>query len=74
MRWVHINLSGLPIFAKVRSTTYEIKPNWILIENTKGGKLRLIPMNKVVREELAALKQVDGADKWVFPMTANPAM
>jgi len=66
MRWEHVNFGALAVFLSVRGKEIEIKPNHLLVPDSKSGKPRLIPMNNEVRGELLRLKQDAGGDGFVF--------
>lgn len=66
MRWEHVNFGALAVFLSVRGKEIEIKPNHLLVPDSKSGKPRLIPTNKEVRGELLRLKQDAGGDGFVF--------
>lgn len=61
-----MSLGSLMVFLSVRGKEIEIKPNHLLVPDSKSGKPRLIPMNKEVRGELLRLKQEAEDEGFVF--------
>jgi integrase len=48
----HINFGRMPVTYVVKKETYAIRPGWLLIEKSKNGKVRMIPMSRRVRRVL----------------------
>jgi integrase len=71
LRVHHINFGNVSVFHRVNGKDEECPPNHFLVEKTKNGKPRMIPMNESVRSTLYDL--VDGAagDDFVFSFAKN---
>jgi hypothetical protein len=45
LRWEHVNLSGKVLTFVVKGETWEVRPGWLLIEKSKNGRPRCLPMS-----------------------------
>jgi integrase len=69
----HVNLSKAPLTFRVKGERIVLEPNWLLIEKTKNGKPRSIPLSSSVRQTLEMLCSDVTSDGYVFgnPMTGS---
>ena len=69
----HVNLSNVARILTVKGERIVVEPNWLLIEKTKNGKPRCIPMSKPVRTVLEVLCSDSTSDGYVFgnPQTGS---
>lgn len=62
----HINFGRMPVTYVVKKETYVIRPGWLLIEKSKNGKVRMIPMSRRVRRVLERLCMDETCGEYVF--------
>ncbi|HEX8474557.1 MAG TPA: site-specific integrase [Pyrinomonadaceae bacterium] len=66
LEWEHVNLSSVPRFIVVSGETWEIAPGWLLIERSKNGRPRALPMSGKARELLRTLNGDETRGRYVF--------
>ena len=71
LRFEQINFGQLPVFYPVNGKEVELRPNWLLVAESKSGKPRAIPMSPVVRETLLGLARDCGVEGEVFSYSRN---
>jgi integrase len=62
----HINLGQVPVTYVVKNETWVIRPGWLLIEKSKNGQPRTIPMSRRVRRVLERLYKDETCGEYVF--------
>jgi integrase len=62
----HINFGQVPVNYVVKNETWVIRPGWLLIEKTKNGQPRTIPMSRRVRGVLVRLCKDEARGEYVF--------
>lgn len=62
----HINFGQMPITYVVKKESWLIRPGWLLIEKSKNGQPRTIPMSRKVKRVLEGLCQNKTCDEYVF--------
>ena len=69
----HVNLGKTQRTFTVKGERIVLEPNWLLIEKTKNGKPRCIPVSQPVRNMLQVLCAVATSDGFIFgnPMTGS---
>jgi integrase len=67
----HLNLSKTPQSFTIKGERIVLEPNWLLIEKTKNGKPRCIPMSKSVRNTMQILCSDVTSDGYVFGNSAT---
>lgn len=71
LRFEHINFAQLPFFYPVNGKEVEVRPNSLLVVESKNGKPRRVPMNPVVRETLTGLARFSEYEGEVFSYARN---
>jgi integrase len=66
LRWEHVNLTGRVQTFVVKGETWEVRPGWLLIERSKNGRPRAIPMSGRVRDMMAGLYDDESRGEFVF--------
>lgn len=66
LRWEHANLTGKVLTFVVRGETWEVRPGWLLIEKSKNGRPRCLPMSGKVRVMMAKLHGDEARGEFVF--------
>ena len=51
----HVNLGRTPVSFVVKGESWVIRPGWLLIEKSKNGKPRMIPLSDRVRRVIELL-------------------
>jgi integrase len=69
----HVNLGKAPLTFRIKGERIVLEPNWLLMEKTKNGKPRSIPLSRSVRHILETLCSDVTSDGYVFgnPMTGS---
>lgn len=62
----HINFGRLPVTCVVKGETWTIRPGWLIIEHSKNGQPRLIPLSRRVRRLLERLCRDETCGDYVF--------
>jgi integrase len=66
LRPEHVNFGRTPKSFVVKGETWEIRPGWLLIEKSKNGRPRTIPMSGRVRRIIGRLCAEAAAGEYVF--------
>lgn len=66
LKWEHINFGETLLVFTVTGGKHEVRPGWLLIEQSKNGKPRLIPMSKKVKSLLESLNDDATNTEYVF--------
>lgn len=66
LRWEHVNLTGMVLTFVIKGETWEVRPGWLLIEKSKNGRPRCLPMSGKVREMVARLYDDEARGRFVF--------
>jgi len=66
LRWEYVNLGHTPRTFVVKGESWEVAPGWLLIEKSKSGRPRCLPMSGRVREVLHPLSQDETRGEFVF--------
>lgn len=66
LRWEHVNLGPVPRTFVLRGETWEVAPGWLLIERSKNGRPRVVPMSGRVRSLLRTLAEDETRGEYVF--------
>lgn len=71
LKFEHINFGGLDVPYRVSGEDVSIPPNCFLVEKSKNGHARIIPMNQAVRSTLQDLEEGAAGDEFVFSFARN---
>lgn len=66
LEWEHVNLGFVPRFIIVEGETWEVAPGWLLIEQSKNGRPRVLPMSGNAHELLRMLCEDEMRGRYVF--------
>jgi integrase len=66
LRWEHVNLTGKVLTFVVKGETWEVRPGWLLVEKSKNGRPRCLPMSGRFRSMLAGLYEDEARGEFVF--------
>lgn len=66
LRLEHVNLTGRVQTFVVKGETLEVRPGWLLIERSKNGRPRAVPMSSRVRDMMAGLYDDETLGEFVF--------
>jgi integrase len=66
LRWEHVNLGNTPKAFILKGETWEVRPRWLLIERSKNGRPRTIPMCVKVSDLLRACGRDETRGEYVF--------
>jgi integrase len=66
LRWEHVNLTGRVLTFVLKGETWEVRPGWLLIEKSKNGRPRRLPMSGQVRVMMARLHGDEARGEFVF--------
>jgi integrase len=66
LRWEHVNLGHTPRTFVIKGETWDIAPGWLLIERSKSGRPRALPMSGKVRALLHPLCGDETRGEFVF--------
>jgi integrase len=66
LRREHLNFSPLAVTRVVKGEAWEVRPGWLLIERSKNGRPRAIPMSRRVRAILQTLCGAATSGEYVF--------
>jgi integrase len=66
LRWEHVNLIGRVLTFVIKGETWEVRPGWLLIETSKNGRPRCLPMSSRVRSVLTGLYEDEARGEFVF--------
>ena len=66
LRWEHVNLGVPPKVLGVGGEAWEVVPGWLLIEKSKSGRPRTLPMSGKVRNILRPLYGDETRGDYVF--------
>ena len=62
----HVHLGGVPLTRVIVGEVWEVRPGWLLIEKSKSGRPRLVPMSKRARAILKVLCEEETPGEYVF--------
>jgi integrase len=65
-RWEHVNLGPTPLTFVLSGESWEVAPGWLLIERSKSGRPRRLPMSGKARGVLQTLHADETRGMFVF--------
>ncbi len=66
LKWEHINLGNTPSTFTIDGGGWQVPPGWLLIERSKSGKPRALPLSSKARSVLSALHRDELRGRFVF--------
>jgi integrase len=66
LRWEHVNLGATPKVFVIGGETWETMPGWLLIEKSKSGRPRALPISGKARSLLRLLYSDETRGEYVF--------
>lgn len=67
LRWEHVNLGALPLYFIIDGEDVEVSPDYLLVERSKNGKPRTVPLSPAARKLLARILDTANRHDYVFP-------
>ena len=66
LKWEHLNTGETSLMFTIMGEKHELRPGWLLIEQSKNGKPRSIPMSRKVKSLLESLSDDATNTEYVF--------